>query len=58
MPAAVVQRESCWMWLGRLGRMFSNPNLTLFALLFLGNDAGEGEGPVAAWNTDGLGHET
>ena len=36
---------------------FSNPNLTLFALLFLSNAAGEGEAPAATWNTDGLGHE-
>ena len=34
---------------------FSNSNLTLFALLLLGNDAGEGEAPAAARNTDSLG---
>ena len=38
--------------------MFSKPNLTLFALLFLGNNVGEGEASAAAWNTAGLGHET
>ena len=30
---------------------FAKPNLTLFVLLFLCNDAGEGEAPAAAWNT-------
>ena len=31
----------------------------MFALLFLGNNVGEGEAPAAAWNTAaGLGHET
>ena len=30
---------------------FAKPNLTLFVLLFLFNDAGEGEAPAAVWNT-------
>jgi hypothetical protein len=30
---------------------FAKPNLTLFVLLFLCNDAGEGETSAAAWNT-------
>ena len=30
---------------------FAKPNLTLFVLLFLCNDTGEGEAPAAAWNT-------
>ena len=36
---------------------FSKPNLTLFALLFLGNNVGEEEAPAAAWNAGGLGHD-
>ena len=46
--AATVQQGSCWTRLGGLGHMFSNQNLTLFALLFLDNDAGEEEAPAAA----------
>ena len=38
--------------------MFSNPNLTLFALLFLGNDAAKREAPATARNTNGLGDKT
>ena len=30
---------------------FAKPNLTLFVLLFLCNDAGEDEAPAAVWNT-------
>ena len=30
-------------------------NLTLFSLLFLGNNVREGEAPAVAWNTAGLG---
>ena len=33
--------------------VFSKPNLTSFALLFLGSSAGEGKAPAAAWPQGG-----